>query len=840
MRTLNYFKGSNIFIVVLCFLFFFSFSFDVKADNLLNLYENFSGMSLTNYRATSSSFINYTPLASFPQDDFRIGLSGSGNFSITNLNSTTTNSLNVRTINNARYTHQMTFYIPECNYGNCFITPSSKISFVFRGGLGYATSNLNYNNYIALVYLNNSNSTAISETAFKMLYQDDEDGMSGGFCDLALYYYPAYPYSINSLANWNYNFSILYFLNHTNYYGTRTPCYNSISYTKPFNAFVLTGDNNAWSFYVNWNSTIDELRITNILNSSSVFVNYTNNSLPTFVDIVSTFDKGINCINTTQENPVTIFNVGVNAVDEEEDTIYYSMKTQNAKDFFRKVSYSDRSCWLFGCSDSPNWNFYTSVVYKNGDCFFNKSTNIGNNDYVNLIYYNDRKRYMVRLSDSCNGNSVYNYFLDYPLDNMYYSTDISDFDVGDSFNLTFYTNGFQDITTKLLFNYTNGNLTIYSENKTLLLNQFNTPEIPLDFAVYEYPSGIFTYNNLLKINNNIYYGIDTISIGELNFLYLDEQFFITNTTYNKVSNLTTQIISIEVNSGTIYLDSSWIGGTELNPVYQSSPDFSLSYTSKGNKCEKIYITDDAHINISYNYYGFCNQIYNCDEVYYYPTQNSSDMNTGFNAGGLTGIALTIAQIIFLLQFPARFATTLGFGGLLSGVTFFCLVVFFVYHWYSTHELKSTIYMTFINACILSLMGLLYVDIFVLFAFLFSIFVASEFGESMYSETSYTKFFVKAYSIFIGIMFITQISIGINIGLSSISFPSTWGINSILDFAVSVISLILSIVFFTYIPTTIDFITFAIAIILNVLLWGSRVVILIENFKYIKEMIPFIN
>jgi len=463
---------------------------------------------------------------------------------------------------------------------------------------------------------------------------------------------------------------------------------------------------------------------------------------------------------------------------------------------------------------------------------------------MNLNYYSNREKYMVRLSDSCNGNSVYNFFLEYPLDYMYYSTDVSDFSIGDSFNLTFYTNGFQNITTKLIFNNMNGNLTIYSDNGILLLNQHdiktdlsNFRDIPLDFSVYEYPSGVHSYNNLLKINNNIY-GIDTFNVVYPNTLIVDS--LQTNTTYNKVSNLTTQIISIEVNSGTIYLDSFWVGGSEVNPVYQSSPDFALSYTTKGNKCEKLFITDNIHMNISYNYYEFCNQIYNCDEVYDYPVQSTDDMNAGFNGGGLTGIALTMAQLIFLLQFPSRFVASLGFGGLLSGVAFFCLVVFFVYHWYSTHEIKSTIYMTFINACILSLMGLLYVDIFVLFAFLFSIFIASEFGESYYSETSYTKFFVKAYGIFIGIMFITQISVGNNIGLSLVSIPSTWGINALLEFAVSVVSMILSILFFTYIPTTSTFITYAIMMIINVVLWCSRLVILIENFKYVKEMIPFIN
>lgn len=833
MKILNYFKGSNIFLVVLCFSFLFLFfSVDVNAYSTYLTYgDNFTNYSL-NYRHSGSGLINYTPLSPYYQDNFRIGLWGNTNpnFTISSFNVSINQSLNMRLPATSSGLGRITFYMPECNYRNCFLNPDTRIAFntIYTN---IAASFANYNSYFALVYLNSPTSTIINGTpAFKLLYRDDEDGHAGGFCDL-----PTNP-SI-SMRDFNYNISYLRSLNHTDYYGYITQCSNSIFYDKPFNAFIITGDNSVWSGgYYNYNLSIDNLVISGINNYTEI---PSNNTLPYLNNIISDYTKVDKCINTSQSNPVVYLNLDVNATDDEEDGIYYSIKTQNKKDVFKDVRYNSRNCFLLFCSNSPLWNFYTSVVYRNGDCYYNKSTNIGNGDYINLVYYWFADKYLTRISDSCNGNSAYNYFIEYPLDNVYYSTDVYDFNNGDSFNLTLYTNGFQNVTTKLRFVNNNGNLTIYSHNGTLLINQEHLGDLglpftnaPLDFTIYEYP----TYNQL-SINNNIY-NVDSINIIYPNTLVVDE--LRNNKTYNKVSNLSTQIFSIEVNSGTIFLDTFWYGGTEVKPVYQTSSLFQLKYNTKGNKCEKLYLTDGFEINKSFNSYDFCNEIFNCNEVYYYPEQDTENMLSGFNEGGLTGLPLLVAQLIFLIQFPSRFIITLGLGGLMVSVTFVCLIVFFVWHFYQTHDFKSTAYITFFNACILALMGFLYVDVFVLFALLFSVFFASEFGESYFSETSYTKFFIRAYAMFVGIMLIAQISVGTNIGFVDIVFPSSWGINELLEFAVTTIGFVLSLLFFTYIPSTETYITFFIVILINVILWVSRLIVLIENFKYVKELIPFIN
>lgn len=413
-------------------------------------------------------------------------------------------------------------------------------------------------------------------------------------------------------------------------------CSNYCSYNETYGVttgnlqykeFTLRDVADTCSYVNNLTYNIQDIRMVSIktgwtgldpeyLNLDNFNITFHINELPSFNYTIN----ASNCFNDSTEQ--LVYNLDINAVDPENDDIYYAVTRGKEVNYSKFVTYGTFSCVSvlgqqldFTCLAEPNYEFRNDVTYYSDTCPVNIYLNLRNLSAFHLTtYYNLWGDPIVALylTDQCNRDDKTFYIeLPYTRENIEYETLLYDFnDDTEEFNLSMY-----DVQDNLFVQ-----LRFKVEGNNLL--------------VYNYPLNVETliHNDTLYGSNlwvNVYTYIDP---NRANNRYFN--LILGNSTYGEsiASNLTIlqnitsnpELIGLTVGSGNFYQE--WyryllIGSqlewsttkptsfTRYRPFYENYPEV---YT--------VYVSDEVHYDI--------NEYRKINRVYYMRSCSYADEYTG--------------------------------------------------------------------------------------------------------------------------------------------------------------------------------------------------------------------
>lgn len=360
---------------------------------------------------------------------------------------------------------------------------------------------------------------------------------------------------------------------------------------------TANGDNGCQN-YTEYFWIIRSLNLTESVNNLPYFENISFSNL---------------CINENDTNANIKLNFS--ATDSENDTIYYSFSNYNVKTSTERVLFTNK---FIGLTYVPNYDFLNNVVNPdNANCNISTDTQPYNmnENYLQYQFTTLPPQYYLYLQPACIGDKKFDYRLKYPYENLVFSTDLGSLNNGDSFNLTFYTEGFSNITMRFKFQMLNNYLEIYDYYNTLILNRS-----PSKYPLFQV--------NAEKINSNTG---DIITIQDKDNKYYYDLF-------ERANNLSTSFVEVSYNTNTdLLLGSFYYYGVADLPNYTTTNYYNLSVFNTGLYELSLRITDNSHMVFNqYNEKKYSFNINYCDETI--------NVNNNFGNVDITGLGSALKAV----------------------------------------------------------------------------------------------------------------------------------------------------------------------------------------------------
>lgn len=542
---------------------------------------------------------------------------------------------------------------------------------------------------------------------------------------------------------------------------------------------------------------------------------YGINSLPEF-NITTLGNQTFVCIDEfTTSNDYT-FNISY--FDDEGDNPYY----------FVDCDYQQSNVYIVDRFDELNYNLFNNGWF-NGTC--NYKTGYESSYNPSVLYFN---------SSTCTGN-IRKRFKDIPInttselifesgvydsDEMIYSILDSDFNYAFSFKI--YNNN-----TDYKYYYYVYNGSDYLQVAKLNVLYDNRYKIKFDFD-----------NQLITFKTSRDSGKTFDSLGQYSFLNNNSNIQIID--FNPVSSF---------NDYPQWIDSiffSYINPNIVYSIYQNQT-LSCTYEVQGNTFVRTYFTDSEHLTDISNYEDI--QVFTTSrDLCPQTVANYRDcLDCDYvNYKSLTGWFLTFDQMLWAIRVPYRFAKLYNQLNYYYLATFILLLITLITTLYFTHNLDKAIITGFIESMIFAILGFMYSDIWYLIVFLFCIYISRYFYPDTSAELGFSKQFVFFYMVLIVFIILNGWSYGYdNMFNSCIYYDEAAqvcndnnlkisGINEVFLIFLKTFNTVINGLFFTFIPSEINYITTLIFYITNIYLWGARIIVFTELIKRAKDMIPIIS
>jgi hypothetical protein len=565
------------------------------------------------------------------------------------------------------------------------------------------------------------------------------------------------------------------------------------------------------------------------------------------------------------------FNLSFDTFDYENDTIYYATSTseQNFLTNIRFTRENPISCrnglevpfidltifpnFKWNCKDIRNdkgiglsflSSYFVSDINRcKVDIYTLNTSNIYIDNWINVYGLSVP---MLFIPYNCNGNNkeviinLQENFFDFNSQIQMYYNKIPN----NEFNITIYQTSLSDlIPVKQKFKFTILNATTIkianSVNATLgfmeIPSSLSTPDMPyfngyIGLKInYDYANDKF---NISYSNGIINYSIGNISSATSSFFKYPIRYL----------GISTNNISLN----DIYVEEITYGGFNVKPIWNTQKPNNVSVISFGSNSLIVYVTDDKHINTGeFNYKEipfFVSDSVICIEKL--KEVEESLEGTYQNVNGFTGIPYYFDVLRYLLQFPYRLIKHFGFIDMIQGGSIIFLIAFLWYYYSNTQNLNVAVILTFGEAVMLNIMKLIYLDIYVFIAFLFSLFMAKELmPQNAQLEHAEMKYLVRWYALFTLVLLVSQMTAQADIGFKEFNFSidttnDLGFIGGLWNFITNLFGFIINLFTWTIAGIANNYITGIFLAIINLFLWITRIVIIIELLPMLKKVVPF--
>lgn len=328
------------------------------------------------------------------------------------------------------------------------------------------------------------------------------------------------------------------------------------------------------------NGFLNQFEITNALNGT--------NSLPLFN---ITRNETILCINESGDS--VTFPINIDVFDFENDTIQYGTQSLQNKNFNESVIYNALDCNVFqSCNNRKDLDFLLNTVFPTNVCNINQKelVNISQHNILEFEIEGGELENVLALNGICSDiDRSFYYRFPYSLDNVFYFTELYGMtENNEEFNLTIYNDFLTEELIKINFKVNGSSLNISSWDGTQFVSNGNIEaKSPIKFSLILFPG----------INGTL--------------ILFDEVGGVFNVTALS-TNFSASIISFSVQSGTTIYQREFIySGVTNNPTFGTSVINNITFTNKGLKTERVFISDSANIPATFLFQDLSFQVVEC-------------------------------------------------------------------------------------------------------------------------------------------------------------------------------------------------------------------------------------
>lgn len=616
----------------------------------------------------------------------------------------------------------------------------------------------------------------------------------------------------------------------------------------------------------------------NLDNIQLLNLNSTENELPEFNVSINTDNFCVDKSFDISKQKV-FFNLSFNVFDKENDNIYYATSISE-ENFINYLSFNRENPVVcrygieigFGINIFPNlkWNCRDVRTSTKGVAFVStlsgyldeqgttrciidyyelNRSNIYIDNWVNFYGVSVPMLIIPSSNTACIGKTreaiidLNDNFFDFNTQIGLYYLWVS----GIEFNISIYQSSINDlvpIKQKFRFRVQNATTMRVADNSNKTIGFMPIPQTETEGLTYFMRHLLFktTYDyNTDKFNLTLSNGYQNYSFG--NISSASTSFFNFPIKYVGISNSNNSILGFYYD---LYVEDIAYGGFDVKPIWSNQKPNNVSIINFGSNELIVFVTDEYHKDKNEFSYETIKFFVSDTSICLQKLKDAEERLDGSyqNINGLTGIPYYFDLIRYLLQFPFRFANNFGFAEMIQGGSIIFLILFFWYHYSEFHNLTATALLTFGEAVMLNIMKLIYLDIYILLAFFFSLFLAKELlPQQSQLEHSEIKYIVRWYALFTIILLISQLTSQADIGFKTFNFSiDTSGqfgfLGGLWDFITNLFGFIVNLFTWSISPIAENYITAIFIAIINMMLWLSRIVVIVELLPMIKKVVPF--